>query len=403
MGKASRIAAAAAVCAALALNACMPSTGAKKAPRYLTEKAAMGDIEQTVLGTGSVQPLEIVDVGAQATGQIQDLKVELGDQVHKGQLIAVIDPQNQQNTLRNAEAALALQQAQKASLQAQLEQNEITLKRQAQLINTGFAAQAAYDQANASLKVSRANITAADAQIRQAQLAVDRAKLDLSRTQIVAPIDGVVAAIVVRQGQTVNAVQSAPTVVRLAKMSVMTVRAQISEADVINVRPGQKVYFTILGDPEKRYYGAIRTVEPAPEQTSGTGSASSATSLGGGTNAAVYYNALFDVPNSDGRLKAAMTAQVNVVQAEVKNVLTIPAQALGKKDKDGGYTVKVLGADGKAVDRKVKAGLNNNVKVQILSGLKVGEQVVVGDSFGKKATPGGQQQGGGGASVSVSS
>lgn len=402
MSKTSKVATAAAMLAALMLVGCIPGGGSSKAPRFLTEKAAVGDIEQTVLGTGSVQPLEIVDVGAQASGQIQELKVELGDRVAKGQLIAVIDPQNQQNTLRNAEAALALQQAQKASLQAQLEQNELSLKRQAQLINTGFAAQAAYDQANASMKVSRANIAASEAQIRQAQLAVDRAKLDLSRTQIVAPIDGVVAAIVVRQGQTVNAVQSAPTVVRLAKMDVMTVRAQISEADVINVRPGQKVYFTILGDTEKRYYGAIRTVEPAPEQTATSGAAS-ATSLGGGSNAAVYYNALFDVPNVDGRLKAAMTAQVNVVQAEVKNVLTVPSQALGAKDKDGLYVVRVLGADNKAVEKKVRIGLNNNVKAQVLSGLKAGDEVVVGDSFGKKATPGGDQnQGRGGASVSVS-
>ena len=164
-------------------------------------------------------------------------------------------------------------------------------------------------------------------------------------------------------------------------------RQGISEADVINVHPGQTVYFTILGDPDKRYYGKIRNVEPAPEQTAATAQSSASGSLGGGTNAAIYYNALFDVPNTDGRLKAAMTAQVSVVLAEKKGVLTIPAQALGAKDKGGAYLVKVLGADGKAVDRKVAPGLNNNVKVEIVSGLKAGDQVVVGDSLGKKAAP----------------
>jgi membrane fusion protein, macrolide-specific efflux system len=393
-----------ALAAALALAGCMPSASAK-APRYLTEKVAVGDIEKTVLGTGSLQPLDIVDVGAQATGQIQELKVELGDTVRRGQLIAVIDPQIQQNNLRNAEAALAVQQANRASQEATLAQNELTMKRQAQLVKSGASAQAALDQAEAQVKVSRANLRANDAQIRQAQISVERAKVDLSRTQIVAPIDGVVAAIPVREGQTVNAVQSAPTVVRLAKMDVMTVKAQISEADVINVRPGQKVYFTILGDPEKRYYGQIRSVEPAPEQTGSSAmGGGGSSSLGGGTNAAVYYNALFDVPNADGRLKAAMTAQVNVVLAEMKGVLTVPAQALGAKDKDGRYKVKVLGADNKTAERIVAVGLNNNVRAQVLSGLKAGDQVVVGDALGKKATPGSQQdnEGGGSASVTVS-
>ncbi|MDB5451691.1 MAG: hypothetical protein JWO33_269 [Caulobacteraceae bacterium] len=382
---------------ALLLAGCLPSAKAN-APRYLTEKAAVADIEKTVLGTGSLQPLDIVDVGAQATGQVQSLKVELGDVVRRGQLIAVIDPQNQQNTLRNAEANLALQQAQRASQEAQLAQNELTLKRQAQLVKSGAAAQAVLDQADAQVKVSRANLHASDAQIRQAEISVERAKVDLSRTQIIAPIDGVVAAISVREGQTVNAVQSAPTVVRLAKMDVMTVKAQISEADVINVRAGQKVYFTILGDPDRRYYGVIRTVEPAPEQNASSG-ASASGSLGGGTNQAIYYNALFDVPNSDGRLKAAMTAQVNVVLDERKRVLAVPAQALGAKAKDGRYAIKVLDKDGKAAERQVVVGLNNNVKVEVVSGLKAGEAVVVGDSLGKKATPGSQ---GGQASVSVS-
>jgi macrolide-specific efflux system membrane fusion protein len=380
--------------AALLLVACVPSAKSS-APRYLTEKAAVGDIEKTVLGTGNLQPFDIVDVGAQATGQIQSLKVQVGDVVHRGQLIAVIDPQTQQNTLRNAEATLALAQAQRASAEATLARNELTLQRQARLVGSGSAAQAALDEADAQMKISRANLRAGDAQIRQAQIAVERAKVDLSRTQIIAPIDGVVAVIPVREGQTVNAVQSAPTVVRLAKMAVMTVKAQISEADVINVHPGQTVYFTILGDAERRYYGKIRTVEPAPEQSSSPGASSSA-SLGGGNNQAIYYNALFDVPNEDGRLKAAMTAQVNVVLDQKKGVLSIPAQALGAKDKDGRYAVRVLGADGKAVERKVAIGLNNNVKAEVLSGIKAGESVVVGDSFGKKATPGG-----GGASVTV--
>ncbi|CAN5257856.1 efflux RND transporter periplasmic adaptor subunit [soil metagenome] len=375
----------AALGAAVALAGC--SGGASKAHRYLTENAIVGDIEKTVIGTGALQPLEVVNVGAQASGQIQSLKVELGDKVTRGQLIAVIDPQNQQNTLRNAEAALAVQQAQRASTQATLALNELSLKRQGQLVKSGAASPAAFEQAEAQVKVSQANLRSSDAQIRQAEIAVEKAKVDLGRTNVIAPIDGVIAEIDVREGQTVNAVQSAPTIVRIAKMDVMTVKAQISEADVINVHTGQKVYFTILGDPQKKYYGALRTVEPAPESP---GAQTNASSFGGGGNTAVYYNALFDVPNTDGRLRAAMTAQVSIVLTEVKGVLKVPSSALGKKDKAGLYPVKLLNVDGKTTTtKKIHIGVNNNVDAQVLDGLKAGDKVVVGDSQAKKPETGG--------------
>jgi macrolide-specific efflux system membrane fusion protein len=377
------------VLALLMLSACLPNIGSK-APRYLTEKVAVGEVEKTVLATGALQPLEVVSVGAQATGQIQELKVQLGDTVKRGQLIAIIDPATQQNTLRNAEAALAAQQAQRASQEARLYQDELSVKRQADLLRTGYAAQAAYDAADASVKVSRASLKSIDAQVRQAQISVEKAKVDLGYTTINAPIDGVVASILVRQGQTVNAVQAAPTLVRIAKMDVMTVKAQISEADVINVRPGQQVYFTILGDPDKRYYATLRGVEPAPE------SAANASDATGGFTAtptgAIYYNALFDVPNSDGRLRASMTAQVNVVLADVKNVLTTPSAALGKREADGRYAVRVLGPRGAPVERKVRIGLNNSVVAQVLDGLKRGDEVILGDALALKPNAANRQQ-----------
>lgn len=355
-----------------------PAAG--KGARYLTEKVAMGDVEKTVLATGALQPSEVVNVGAQASGQIQSLEIKVGDRVHRGQVLAVIDPATQQTTLRNAEAQLAVQQAQRASQEASLAQNELTLRRQETLLKTNATSQSAYDQADLAVKLSRANIRSSDAQIRQAETNVEKARVDLGRTNVTAPIDGVVTAIVVRQGQTVNAVQSAPTIVRIANMDLMTVKAQVSEADVINVRPGQKVYFTILGDPEKRYYGQLSGVEPAPESAQGANEmAASAAS----STSAVYYNALFDVPNTDGRLRASMTAQVNIVLDEIKGVVTVAAGALSATpDAQGRYTVKILGADGKTTERKVRVGLNNNVTAQVLEGLKVGDNVVIGDGRG---------------------
>ena len=170
-----------------------------------------------------------------------------------------------------------------------------------------------------------------------------------------------------------NAVQISPTLLRLAKMDVMTIKAQISEADVINVHPGQAVYFTILGDATRRYYGTVRNVEPAPDTAGDT--------LTAPANTAIYYNAVFDVPNADGRLRSSMTAQVYVVLGQAKGVLTGPAGALGKAEADGGYTVKVLDAKGIAHPRKIKVGVIDTSRFQVLDGLKAGEKVVVGDAW----------------------
>jgi macrolide-specific efflux system membrane fusion protein len=359
--------------ALLSLGACSKGGPGKAADRYLTAVVEKGDVEKTVLATGTLQPSQVVNVGAQATGQIQSLQVELGDVVRKGQLLGVIDPAIQLNTLSNAQAALASQEAQLAGQQATLERNVLELERQKSLVDRGYTSRSAFDQATAQVAVSRASIRSETARLNQARIAVDKAKVDLGRTNIIAPINGVVASILVREGQTVNAVQNSPTVVRLANMDTMTVKAQISEADVVKVSPGSAVWFTILGDPEKKYYGTLRTIEPAPDNAGDL--------LTAPANAAIYYNALFDVPNVDGKLRSSMTAQVNVVLGAAKGVLTVPAGALGKKGADGLYPVKMMLAEGKTAERKVKVGLIDSARAEVLSGLKAGDKVVVGDAW----------------------
>ncbi len=157
---------------------------------------------------------------------------------------------------------------------------------------------------------------------------------------------------------------------------------------MIRVKPGQTVYFTTLGDSRKRYYGKLRSVAPAPssiEQDTGGRSPNAS----GGATQAVYYNAIFEVPNPDGELRIAMTAQVNVVLAEAKQVLTIPSAALGEQAADGGYTVQVPDARGLPQPRRITVGINNNVNAQVTSGLAAGDQVVVG-----MAMPGARPSGG---------
>lgn len=344
-------------------------------PQLVTAPATVMDLEDAVLASGVLTAYKEVSVGAQVSGQLKSLKVELGDKVKKGQLIAEIDSLPQQNSLREKESALLTVQAQRAAKAAALRQAGQELKRQKLMREQDATSQAELDNAQAAVDTTRAELAALDAQIAQAKVAVDTARLNVGYTRITAPIDGTVVGIVTQEGQTVSAGLQAPTILKLADTDVMTVKAQISEADVPRVQPGQTVYFTILGEPDHRYYAKLRAVEPAPESES---SESGASSSSNSTNtAAVYYNGLFDVKNPDGKLRVNMTAEVNIVLAEAKNALTIPATALGTKDKQGRFAVQVQGPDGQLQLRKVKIGLNNHINAQVLDGLRPGEQVVL--------------------------
>lgn len=355
------------------------------APEVITAEVERTDLEDTVLASGTIKSERDVNVGAQVSGQIKRLHVALGDQVKQGQLLAEIDSTTQANTLRNAEAQVALLQAQLQAKEALFKQAERVFERQQGLFQQDAGSKADLDVAQASLATTRADINALQAQIRQANISVDTARVNLGYTRILAPIDGVVTGVIAEEGRTVNAVQSAPTIIKLSRLDRVLIKAQISEADVVRVKPGLPVYFTILGEPQKRYEAKLRAIEPSPESEQVDTSTKTTTSTSSSTTAAVYYNGLFEVPNPEGKLRVAMTAQVFIVLAQADNVLAIPASALGKRNKqDGSYTVRVLegepGEVQRVVDRQVKVGLNNRVQAQVLSGLKEGEHVVVGEA-----------------------
>ncbi|MFC7420978.1 macrolide transporter subunit MacA [Iodobacter arcticus] len=336
----------------------------KAAPQYTTAKVAKADLESAVLATGTLQAFRKVDVGAQVSGQLQKLDVELGDRVKKGQLLATIDPELAQNEALNAEASLEGLLAQRQSTLLQLEQAKIDLARQHAMLSREATSKQAVEDASLKQRTLQSDLAQRDADIKKAKLTLDSFKTRLGYTRILAPIDGEVAAITTLEGQTVIAAQQAPNLLTLADLDTITVKAQISEADVMKVHAGQAVYFTTLGQPDKRYYGKLRAIQPTPEKV----------------NNAIFYNALFEVPNPTHALRQDMTAQVAIVLEHAKSVLSIPTIALGAKAKDGRYTVRVVGVDGIAVDRQVKTGLNNNVQVQVLDGLKEGDLVVTGDA-----------------------
>ncbi|WP_256414340.1 efflux RND transporter periplasmic adaptor subunit [Acinetobacter sp. 5862] len=390
-----------------------------QAPQYISAEVSKGDIEDSVLATGVLEATKMVSVGAQVSGQVKKMYVQLGDQVKQGQLIAQIDSIRQENELKTAKANIQNQQAQLAVQQANLAKVEAEYKRQQAMFSQDATSRAELETALANFKTAQAQIAAINAQIEQSRLTLATAQENLGYTSIVAPMDGTVVAIVTEEGQTVNANQTAPTIVKLAKLDTMTVKAQISEADVMKVEKGQTVYFTTLGNSDKKHYAQLRQVEPAPNsintETTNTSSSSSST--------AVYYNALFDVPNEDGKLRIDMTAQVYIVLAEAKNVLTIPAAAIQTKrsnKKENGNNsvatdkakntdtqkaqhpkrldlteaekalvaqgkastgmVRVLQADGTAQPQPVLISLNNRVTAQVLRGLKQGDQVVIADA-----------------------
>lgn len=335
------------------------ATGATPVASYITATAERRDLEQSVLADGTLQAQKLVSVGAQVSGQIKVLHVALGDQVKQGDLLVEIDDLTQQNALKDAEAALDNVQAQLASRRATLRNNRLVFDRQRKVLARGLGSQADYDSAEATLIATRADIRALTAQAVQARIAVDTARVNLGYTRMA----GTIVAIPVEQGQTVNAVQSTPTIVKVARLDTMTVEAQISEADVIRVSTGLPIYFTILGAPEHRYEARLRAIEPAPDSINDDTSSS--------TTTAVYYNGLFEVSNPEGALRIGMTAQVHLVLATERNALVIPAIALS------GDRVQVVDGAGKLQWRQVKVGLNNKVDAQILSGLEAGESVVV--------------------------
>ncbi|MFN3814704.1 efflux RND transporter periplasmic adaptor subunit [Brevundimonas sp.] len=345
------------------------------APDVMLATARLGDIEEVVLATGKLEPLELISVGAQVSGRVERLAVEVGDVVRPGQIIAEIDSQTQQNTLRDRQAALANVRASRASRAATLAQAERDLARQQQMLEADATPRAQYDSALGTVEAARAEVQALDAQIEQAQAAVDSARVELGYTRITAPIGGTIVSVVTDEGQTVNAMQTAPTIVMIAQLDTMTVRTEISEADVIRVDAGMSAYFTILGDSRRRFEGVLRQVEPAPESIAND----TATST---TSEAIYYMGLIDVDNADGVLRPSMTAQVSIVMDRAQGAVLIPITALGQEISAGVHIVRVREGDGRIRDRQVQTGINDGSNVQVLSGLSQGEQVVVGEGGG---------------------
>jgi macrolide-specific efflux system membrane fusion protein len=327
---------------------------------YATAAVERGDVESTVVAAGIVQPIRYVDVGAQTSGKLKSLKVIRGDQVKENQLLAEIDPVLADTALTGANATLESMTSQRAVKQAQLALAKAQRDRNDELFAELLISANDRDITRAAYDVAFADVASLSAQMKQATAAVDTAKANLGYTKITAPMAGEVVSISLLEGQTLNANQQAPNLLRIADISTVTVWAQVSEADIVRVKLGQDVYFTVLGGP-RRWNGKVRQILPTPELI----------------NNVVFYDVLFDIPNPDGELNIQMTAQVFIVLAQAKDVLLIPAAAIGNASEGADIKVQVLKADGSVELRAIKIGIKSEISAEVTEGLQEKEQVVI--------------------------
>lgn len=418
----------------------------------LVVTATVGDVENAVAASGTLQPSNTVPVGAQVSGQLQKLHVKVGDQVTVGQMLGEIDARVQRNKVESSRASIASAEAQITARREALVLAEANWERQQRLWTEQATSKQEYDSARNNLASAQASLTQQEQSIIQSKATLATDETLLEYTQIFAPIEGTVVSIAMKEGTTLNATQQSPTIMQIANLTTMTVETQISEADTGKVFPGMPVYFTTLGSGGRRWYSTLRQILPTPTAT----------------NNVVTYTGLFDVDNSDGALLSGMTTQVYFVTSSARNVLTVPLGALtfaddlaaraggagspggpaaqagaggwrqqgaangapndgsagggarlprqdvafgggsfpgGLDSRRGGAgglagaraaapraaKVRVVAADGSIADRDVMIGVTSRVTAEVISGLEEGEQVVAG--IAQAAAPAGAGQG----------
>ena len=396
--------------------------------------AQRGDIEDVVTAVGTLTPILTVDVGAQVSGQLEKFSVQIGSEVKKGDLLAEIDSSVMSAKVDADKAQLQNFQSQLAEKQSQLALAQLQAGRQQRLMADNATSQDALDTAQAAAKVADAQVKSVQAQIQQSESQLKADSATLSYSKIFAPMTGTVTAMPVKEGQTLNANQTTPTVLTISDLSTMTVSTQVSEADVAKLRLGMEAYFTTLGNANRRFRGTLRQILPTPTVT----------------NNVVLYTALFDVANPDRQLMTQMTAQVFFVRAAARDAVTVPISAVrfavparagarpnagqqaagqgaqGRAGRNGGgrggrgggrggqfagagaaldadgsvrprpATVTVIKDDGSTEVRNITVGVTDRVNAAVLSGLEEGEQVVAGmqDADAGQARPRGGQPGG---------
>ncbi|AEP08759.1 efflux RND transporter periplasmic adaptor subunit [Micavibrio aeruginosavorus] len=348
------------------------------AATMMTVQVQTTTVDDVVTAQGKLEPRDYVDVGAQVSGQLEKIHFELGDVVKAGDLLAEIDPEVYEKRVEADEAALKRLQAQRLQQEASVLQAQQKFDRNKKLVKDKAVSQENFQDAETALKIAQAQLAALDAQIAEAQSTLEGDQANLGYTKIYAPMDGTVVVQSVQEGQTLNASQQAPTLVQLANLDTMTVRAQVAEADIMRLKPGMDVSFTTLGSQGRTWTGTVRQILPSPETI----------------NDVVLYNVLVDVDNKDRQLMTGMSTQMFFAINKAENVLALPVSALGKRvpDQDGedtlAYSVRVVQGR-KIEDRAVQIGLMNRTMAEVKSGLSAGDEIALPLAVASSSSGGG--------------
>ena len=345
---------------------------------FITKKAKKGSFSKKVDATGEIFATELIDVGAQVSGQIKKLYVKLGDQVKKGDMIASIDSSTQQNSIDNKEAQLAIYKAQLESAKVALNIAKTQFDRENALFTKNATSKQEFESAKNTYSANSAKIKELEAQIKQTNIELSTAKINLGYTKITAPRDGTVVSVQVEEGQTVNANQTTPTIVNIADLSHVKMKMQIAEGDITKIKVGTPVEYSILSEPTKKFQTTVSSIDPGLTTLSdgsygSSSSSKSSYSSSSSSSSAVYYYAQSIVDNKDGILRIGMTTQNELLIANVEDAIIVPSIGI-KKDENGTF-VYVL-KDGKPVKTAVKTGIKDNLDTQIISGINEGDEII---------------------------
>ena len=339
-------------------------SGSKKEEQISFETAAVApaNIMNSITATGTIEPVTSVTVGTQVSGIVSKLYVDYNSVVKKGQVIAELDKTNLMSQLNSAKTQLA-------TAQSQLNYQTTNFNRYKTLYQKGLVAADDFDSAKLSY-------TQAKEQVAAAKEEVQRAQTNLGYATITSPIDGIVLSKSVEEGQTVAASFSTPELFTIAQdLTNMQVVADVDEADIGDVKEGERVSFTVDAYPDDTFEGTVKQVrQEAPT-----------------TNNVVTYEVVISAPNADLKLKPGLTANVTIYTAERKGVLSVQSKALrftpqketvGKMkivDQTGNAKNKVWTIEGNSiVAHKVNIGMTDGTNTQILNGISAGVKVVTG-------------------------
>lgn len=349
--------------AAIAALAVWLLSGGKKEEKITFDTAAVApaNIMNSITATGTIEPVTSVTVGTQVSGIVSKLLVDYNSVVKKGQVIAELDKTNLMSQLNTAKTQLA-------TAQSQLNYQTANYKRYKTLFEKGLVAADDFDNAKLSY-------TQAKEQVVSAKEEVQRAQTNLGYATITSPIDGVVLSKSVEEGQTVAASFSTPELFTIAQdLTNMQVVADVDEADIGDVKEGERVTFTVDAYPDDTFEGEVKQVRQ--EATT--------------TNNVVTYEVVISAPNADLKLKPGLTANVTIYTAERKGVLSVPSKALRftpQKETVGKMKIvdianaknKVWTIEGNSiVAHKVNIGMTDGTNTQIVSGIAEGTKVITG-------------------------